>query len=181
MFLNAVINITLCNVSFSTLFVILRIFDDKISNEHRFQLDDFISGCRYGCICHLCMFTEQSPEADQRVVKCEKEYCRLGCICDSIEGRKDKGKLTNCGKPGCAPECTCDDLSSNKKRCEKYDKDYVPSVQKGNPKYAALPRRESTYRLAKNLDAVSRKALLYYESSEMYADQKKARRRRSKV
>lgn len=125
------------------------------------------------------MFTEQSPEADQKVVKCEKEYCRLGCICDSIEARKDKTKIPKCGKPGCIPECICGDCREQKGM--KDDKDYIPSAQKGNPKYNTLPRRQSTYRLAKNLDAVSRKAMLYYESSEMYADQKKARRRKSKV
>lgn len=45
-----------------------------------------------------------------------------------------------------------------------------------------LPRRQSTYRLAKNLDAISRKAMFMYETSEMYCtEQKPAKRSKSKV
>ena len=135
----------------------------------------FISGCRYSCICHLCVFTEQSPEADDKTVKCEKEYCRLGCICDSIEARKERDKKSHCGKPECIMECEC--AYQNTKQVKKDDEDYH---FKKNSKFATLPRRESTYRLAKNLDAVSRKAMLLYESSEMFAEQK-VKRRKSKV
>ncbi|XP_063415714.1 uncharacterized protein LOC134697387 isoform X2 [Mytilus trossulus] len=138
-------------------------------------------GCRYGCICHLCMFTDQSPEADRNVLKCEKEYCRLGCICDSIEAHKEKDNVPHCGKPECMVVCYCDDLAVDEtKNTKKDDEDYRFTGQKKTAKYAALPKRESTYRLAKNLDAVSRKAMLYYESSEMFVDQKKTRRRKSK-
>ncbi|XP_052075996.1 uncharacterized protein LOC127714084 isoform X2 [Mytilus californianus] len=137
-------------------------------------------GCRYGCICHLCMFTDQSPEADRNVLKCEKEYCRLGCICDSIEAHKEKDNEPHCGKPDCMVVCYCDDLAMDESKNKKVDEDYRFTGQKKTAKYAALPKRESTYRLAKNLDAVSRKAMLYYESSEMFVDQKKTRRRKSK-
>ncbi|KAK3100101.1 hypothetical protein FSP39_014777 [Pinctada imbricata] len=52
----------------------------------------------------------------------------------------------------------------------------------GKARYATLPKRETTYRLAKNLDAVSRKAMLVYETSEMYADHKgKTRKRQSQT
>ena len=44
-------------------------------------------------------------------------------------------------------------------------------------KFADLPRRESRYRIAKNLDAVTRKAKQVYESSEMYVEQKVRRRK----
>jgi hypothetical protein len=46
--------------------------------------------------------------------------------------------------------------------------------------FRVIPRRKSTYRLAKNLDAVSRKAMLVYEASEKYETQK-VRIRKSKV
>ena len=44
-------------------------------------------------------------------------------------------------------------------------------------RYAGLPKRETKYRVAKNLDAVTRKAKQVYESSEMYVEQKVRRRR----
>ena len=45
------------------------------------------------------------------------------------------------------------------------------------PWFADLPKRETKYRLAKNLDAVTRKAKQVYESSEMYMEQRVRRRR----
>jgi len=49
---------------------------------------------------------------------------------------------------------------------------------KNQKRFEALPKRESTYRLAKNLDAISRKAMLLYETSEMYTEQTTKRKRR---
>ena len=42
------------------------------------------------------------------------------------------------------------------------------------PRFADLPKRETTYRLAKNLDAVSRKAMEVYATSEMFQERGRA-------
>ena len=86
------------------------------------------------------------------------------------------------GKEECMLECVCanrnDTVGDIPDLTDYTDRGYNP---KG--KFNALPRRKSTYRLAKNLDAVSRKAMLYYESSEMYNDgsQQKKRGKKNKV
>ena len=68
------------------------------------QETHFTAGCRYGCVCHLCEPTpdihitpsEPLPDLDvnfQPESKCPKEYCRLGCICDSISPLRDGQKV----------------------------------------------------------------------------------------
>ncbi|XP_078720492.1 uncharacterized protein LOC144937101 isoform X2 [Lampetra fluviatilis] len=43
-----------------------------------------------------------TPAASSR---CQKEFCRLGCVCDSLgEGRAEPA---HCGKPECMLECSC--------------------------------------------------------------------------
>ena len=53
----------------------------------------------------------------------------------------------------------------------------TPKVVPVSSRYADLPKRESRYRIAKNLDAVTRKAKQVYESSEMFIEQKVKRRK----
>ena len=92
-----------------------------MDNLHRINVSSLspcVPGCRYSCVCHL--FTPPTPspsenyaEADPPELanvlapsqkKCSKEYCRLGCICDSMEVGIAKG---HCGKPECMFECQC--------------------------------------------------------------------------
>lgn len=50
----------------------------------------------------------------------------------------------------------------------------IKKKRKSSPKFQpTLPVREKTYRLAKNLDAISRKAMMVYETSEMYTEQRR--------
>ncbi|XP_050417785.2 uncharacterized protein LOC126831151 [Patella vulgata] len=52
--------------------------------------------------------------------------------------------------------------------------------KKRTERFSNLPKRESTYRVAKNLDAVNRKAMMVYSVSEVYSEQK-TRKRKSQV
>ena len=65
-----------------------------------------ITGCRYGCICHLCQYSESagsdSDGLSEEVVDdpqqptCLKEYCRLGCICEWIEDQPSSRVKSGC-------------------------------------------------------------------------------------
>lgn len=79
--------------------------------------DRSVSGCRYGCVCHLCEPDQDIPSPPLGVTTCRKEgatctkeYCRLGCICDSIFHRELANRSSvrgHCGKPECMFECVC--------------------------------------------------------------------------
>ena len=48
------------------------------------------SGCRYSCVCHLCDVVsaddcDTSDLGQANVKTCNEEYCRLGCICDTVD------------------------------------------------------------------------------------------------
>ena len=48
------------------------------------------SGCRYSCVCHLCDVVsaddcDTSDLGQANVKTCSEEYCRLGCICDTVD------------------------------------------------------------------------------------------------
>ncbi|XP_060064356.1 uncharacterized protein LOC132544725 [Ylistrum balloti] len=149
----------------------------KIKEENEVQCDQ--PGCRYGCICHLCKFAESAPDHESGPsldTPCDKEYCRLGCICDSI-GARGHDPMEECQKPECQNDCSCIKEEDSVEGTEEEKRQRQKAAQK---RFEALPRRQSTYRLAKNLDAVSRKAMLYYESSEMYCTEQSTRKRKSK-
>ncbi|XP_033743004.1 uncharacterized protein LOC117329256 [Pecten maximus] len=153
-----------------------RRFFQKIKEENAVQCDQ--PGCRYGCICHLCKFADPVPDSDSRPSQdtpCDKEYCRLGCICDSI-GARGHESLGECQKPECQNGCGC----IKEEQMEGTEEEKRQRQKAAQKRFEALPRRQSTYRLAKNLDAVSRKAMLYYESSEMYCTEQSTRKRKSK-
>ncbi|XP_035828652.1 uncharacterized protein LOC101848081 [Aplysia californica] len=133
-------------------------------------------GCRYGCICHLCSATEDSPvQAASPVSKpaardCDKEYCRLGCICDSIDPEKPIPTQTHCRKASCMLRCVCQDSGVQE---GNDDIPYLPSMKrrpKPGERFSNLPQREKTHRSAKNLDAITRKAMMLYETSEIYCE-----------
>ena len=48
------------------------------------------AGCRYSCVCHLCDVVsaddcDTSDRGQANVKTCNEEYCRLGCICDTVD------------------------------------------------------------------------------------------------
>lgn len=64
------------------------------------------TGCRYGCICHLCWISENFEDSSKTSAictkTCDKEYCRLGCICDSNDNIKRENM---CDEQTCSLEC----------------------------------------------------------------------------
>lgn len=143
----------------------------------------FDSGCRYGCICHLCSANESSaplpsPLSKQPAPACDKEYCRLGCICDSIDPERPISNKTHCRRPSCMLQCICLESGSFD---GNEDIPYLPSMRrrpKPGDRFSNLPQREKTHRSAKNLDAVTRKALMLYETSEIYCERVERTRKR---
>ncbi|XP_052830696.1 uncharacterized protein LOC106878180 isoform X2 [Octopus bimaculoides] len=149
--------------------------------------------CRLGCIC-------DNNENTKLKVDCAKPCCELTCCCDSptknlpTESNKSsppknldcnktdtaKSPLTSPVSNECVDENSCssvqdkdkltsaDDTPSNKEDTNS-NKSKLPKKDK----YASLPRRQMTHRTAKNLDAISRKAMMFYETSEMYHLKKK--------
>ncbi|XP_076447063.1 uncharacterized protein LOC143284263 [Babylonia areolata] len=229
-------------------FVDLTAGDGALSDVNSKKLHCDKPGCRYGCICHLCLPSAESDETDQTQTPvpsrrtCDKEYCRLGCICDSLEksgtsmshtqpALQDAGSVlqsgslaAGCTKPGCVEKCVC--LPSVKGQSRPGEKnpqpltsikqdtppahhhhhtvkggsgsggdgcdqalessgDELPTLEKTAPRrqrstdrYSNLPRRQTSYRIAKNLDAVSRKAMMMWEMSEVYSEQTTNRRKK---
>ena len=54
----------------------------------------------------------------------------------------------------------------------------APRRQRSTDRYSNLPRRQTSYRIAKNLDAVSRKAMMMWEMSEVYSEQTSNRKKK---
>ncbi|KAH9519855.1 hypothetical protein Btru_071075 [Bulinus truncatus] len=141
-------------------------------------------GCRYGCICHLCSVDDvsapaSSPKSKSVSAYCEKEYCRLGCICDSIDPEKPMSCHSDRQILLLQPSHTyigCHDDSE--------DIPYLPSLKK-RPKlgerFSNLPQRERTHRASKNLDAITRKALMLYETSEIYCEKVERIRKKPEI
>ncbi|XP_013066150.2 uncharacterized protein LOC106054710 isoform X1 [Biomphalaria glabrata] len=140
-------------------------------------------GCRYGCICHLCSVGDVnapalSPKSKSVTAYCEKEYCRLGCICDTIDSEKPKPSSYLSGRRSSLLHLSQHELGLPD---DINDIPYLPSYRK-RPKpgerFSNLPQRERTHRASKNLDAITRKAMMLYETSEIYC--KKVERIRKK-
>lgn len=122
---------------------------------------------------------------------CEKEYCRLGCICDSLNRPSQKpssnAETSHCGKTECMLKCICtpgddkpiekpeittaDPVSSNPATQIRAEKEVCKKPIRPKP-----PIRERSHRAAKNLDAISRKAILFYQTSEIYALQSRRKK-----
>ncbi|KAK3597500.1 hypothetical protein CHS0354_041920 [Potamilus streckersoni] len=149
--------------------------------------------CRLGCICDSL----EGKVESQKNNHCKKAKCMLEYRCrpDSVPARNDQSQQNSLGlrqkhtnrqsdkkasKEGKAvsenkdiPTLTSGDKDSTTKQDEEKNKD----AGKAKNRFSTLPKRESTYRLAKNLDAISRKAWQVYESSEIYVDQRVKRRK----
>ena len=80
----------------------------------------YLLGCRYGCICHLYKFSEKDSEKEDSDHKppCDKEYCRLGCICDSIDTKTED--QSHCRKPDCMFGCKCKPKTGSQETGEKH-------------------------------------------------------------
>lgn len=151
---------------------------------------------------------------------CEKEYCRLGCICSSLE-RQLAEREAHCGKAECMFTCQCDDKELTlHSLLSPSGSDDIPLLQavteslKGHEtlkspemtppeaapshlmcpdlaeaekkataasknRFAGLPKRVGSQRVAKNLDAITRKAMMYMTPDDLFPKPK--RRRRKKV
>ncbi|XP_052278743.1 uncharacterized protein LOC127877138 isoform X2 [Dreissena polymorpha] len=144
--------------------------------------------CKLGCIC------ESIDTNKMRSSHCRKPGCMLECKCPPKQPKPDiprentkKKKKGHQKRRKSTPvlgqqEEQLKDQSGPLSRGLSENEDWEPPSKKKKPtvdRYANLPRRETTYRLAKNLDAVSRKAMEVYATSEMYAEQKNFRRRKS--
>ena len=101
----------------------------------------YLTGCRYGCICHLYKFSEKDSEKEDSDHKppCDKEYCRLGCICDSIDTKTDD--QSHCGKPDCMFGCKCRPKNRNQESGET-TKDRRRSKDGGQQKGKKRSRRK---------------------------------------
>ncbi|KAL8612914.1 hypothetical protein ACOMHN_034991 [Nucella lapillus] len=207
-------------------YVDLTVGESTTSDLGRKKLDCDKPGCRYGCICHLCVPSTESDETDQTQTPvlscraCDKQYCRLGCICDCLSqpgvSLQDSMSLSLslspvCAKPDCAERCVCVPLPKGERPTEpqpltsiKQDmppshhpgkgdggdqaessSDELPTLEKTAPRrqrssdrYSNLPRRQTSNRVAKSMDAVTLKAMKMWTSSEMYSKQTPCRRKK---
>ena len=77
-------------------------------------------------------------------------------------------------------DCLCHDLGVQE---GNDDIPYLPSMRRrtglGGQRFSNLPQREKTHRSAKNLDAITRKAMMLYETSEKFNE--RVERTRKKV
>lgn len=119
------------------------------------------------------------------VPACDKEYCRLGCICDSLDPEQPSSTQAHCGKPSCMLECICSDSGMPSSQVEGSDDiPFLPSMKQRprvGERFSNLPRREKTHRTAKNLDAVTRKALMLYETSEIFCEKVEKSKKKVKL
>ena len=87
-------------------------------------------------MCHLCESVRSVEEEDDgaqsdnstHAHNCPKQYCRLGCICDSIDENASSPRTpTHCGKPSCMFDCNCSRQSSRERveiKTEKVKNEY---------------------------------------------------------
>ncbi|KAL5012068.1 hypothetical protein ScPMuIL_010619 [Solemya velum] len=135
--------------------------------------------CMLGCICDSIAFDKSVQDKNH----CGKAGCMLKCIC-----HKKRQMLDNALSPPpvlpVSHELTqdasfnSDELPALISNEDEHPRDEscsaIKKKRKSSPKFQpTLPVREKTYRLAKNLDAISRKAMMVYETSEMYTEQRR--------
>ncbi|GFO45387.1 max gene-associated protein, partial [Plakobranchus ocellatus] len=136
--------------------------------------------CRLGCICDSLEVEKPIPEP----LHCGKPSCVLHCICSPTERGKVEGGAR--GKMGSVYSISERLNASRSKRrrvknkdsndCYGSDSDNIPHLPsmkrkpKAGERFSNLPQRQKTHRSAKNLDAITRKALMLYETSEIYCE-----------
>ncbi|KAL3879041.1 hypothetical protein ACJMK2_031355 [Sinanodonta woodiana] len=147
--------------------------------------------CQLGCICDSLEGKVESQKNNYKKVKYMQE---LKCRPDSEPARNDqpvqnslglRQKHTNRQRQYDQASKEVKTVQENKDTLTSGDKDSTTKQEeeknkdagKAKNRFSTLPKRESTYRLAKNLDAISRKAWQVYESSEIYVDQRVKRRK----
>ncbi|XP_071086934.1 uncharacterized protein [Haliotis cracherodii] len=137
--------------------------------------------CRLGCICDSLVSNQDTAIP----FHCGKPECMIECVCSRPERRSSAG-ATSSGLPDdganssdeIPPLIQDSDVSAEGSKFEnqkaKEDKPAVSKTWSRHPKgdkYSNLPKRESRHRMSKNLDAITRKALMVYETSEVYCEQ----------
>ncbi|KAJ8297923.1 hypothetical protein KUTeg_024454 [Tegillarca granosa] len=138
--------------------------------------------CRLGCICDSI----EKRERQRLSSHCGKPECMFECVCSSTDDLKKKLF---------SPNSSHSDFNNSISALDQGTGEIIPSLsshdnsfedisdekksRRQDQKVTNLPKRTPTYRLAKNLDAISRKAMLLYETSEMYTEMK-ARKRKSR-
>lgn len=137
--------------------------------------------CRLGCICDSLVSNQDTTIP----FHCGKPECMIECVCSRPERRSSAG-ATSSGLPDdganssdeIPPLIQDSDVSAEGSKFEnqkaKEDKPAVSKTWSRHPKgdkYSNLPKRESRHRMSKNLDAITRKALMVYETSEVYCEQ----------
>ncbi|ESO89434.1 hypothetical protein LOTGIDRAFT_234287 [Lottia gigantea] len=160
--------------------------------------------CRLGCICDS--LGHKVIASRTRIPHCGKAKCMLECICDKIKQTDKTSEVTPAKGDNSVTDLEADNISASSKMNDKskqnksgkrkkrksVDDSVVVSIdQDDDPEYkqkmgkkrterfSNLPKRESTYRVAKNLDAVNRKAMMVYSVSECYSEQRSNRKRKS--
>ncbi|XP_069678287.1 uncharacterized protein [Periplaneta americana] len=56
---------------------------------------------------------------------CDKEFCRLGCVCSSLQGYQSISTSKHCGKAKCMFKCSCENHESCKTLTEQKDDNSV--------------------------------------------------------
>ncbi|XP_052793756.1 uncharacterized protein LOC128227352 isoform X2 [Mya arenaria] len=156
--------------------------------------------CKLGCICESIDTKKDLQKSHED--HCRKPGCMLECKCPPRQPKpdipRDHSKRKKRGKQRhkkSSPDKDCfvdgedfeDEVGgAGPHEATDFENWEPPSKKKKyvRQRYADLPRRETTYRLAKNLDAVSRKAMEVYATSEMFQERgrgggKGPRRRKS--
>ncbi|WAQ98978.1 MGAP-like protein [Mya arenaria] len=157
--------------------------------------------CKLGCICESIDTKKDLQKSHED--HCRKPGCMLECKCPPRQPKpdipRDHSKRKKRGKQRhkkSSPDKDCfvdgedfeDEVGgAGPHEATDFENWEPPSKKKKyvRQRYADLPRRETTYRLAKNLDAVSRKAMEVYATSEMFQERgrgggKGPRRRKSR-
>ncbi|XP_046571602.1 uncharacterized protein LOC124279626 isoform X2 [Haliotis rubra] len=137
--------------------------------------------CRLGCICDSLVSNQEANIP----FHCGKPECMIECVCSRTERRSPNGAASS-GVPDdganssdeIPPLIQDSDVSAEGAKFDnqkaKEDKPAVSKTWSRHPKgdkYSNLPKRESRHRMSKNLDAITRKALMVYETSEVYCEQ----------
>ncbi|XP_067663711.1 uncharacterized protein [Haliotis asinina] len=136
--------------------------------------------CRLGCICDSLVSSQEANIP----FHCGKPECMIECVCSRTErspngtassGLPDDGANSSDEIP---PLIQDSDVSAEGSKFDsqkaKEDKPAVSKTWSRHPKgdkYSNLPKRESRHRMSKTLDAITRKALMVYETSEVYCEQ----------
>ncbi|XP_064607710.1 uncharacterized protein LOC135472238 [Liolophura sinensis] len=146
--------------------------------------------CRLGCIC-----SSLERQLTDRDTHCRKAECMFNCHCEDkeltlhsllspsgsddipllqavTESLKSHETLKNLEPPEAAPaRLTCPDLAEAEKKTTAVPKN----------RFAGLPKRVGSQRVAKNLDAITRKAMMYMDPDDLFPKPKRRHRKKDEI